>query len=149
VQDILLDYVTCAACAETISAMEAKGTLIFCLKLVLPHALGEPVSHENRIFLLKKLEPIAIEKIFLHRWVFGLRGYSSKRARYGFPQRITISNGQIPSTKLSGTREYVQFQIVPCMTTGLCHVTSPYYCLLCSNLPHVYECECEMRERDF
>jgi hypothetical protein len=33
-----------------ISAMEAKGTLIFCLKLVLPHALGEPVSHENGIF---------------------------------------------------------------------------------------------------
>jgi hypothetical protein len=47
----LLDYVTCAACAETISAMEAKGTLIFCLKLELPHALGEPVSHENRIFV--------------------------------------------------------------------------------------------------
>jgi hypothetical protein len=31
--------------------MEAKGTLIFCLKLVLPHALGEPVSHENSIFV--------------------------------------------------------------------------------------------------
>jgi hypothetical protein len=51
VQDILLDYVTCAACAETISAMEAKGTLIFCLKLVLPHVLGEPVSHENSSFV--------------------------------------------------------------------------------------------------
>jgi hypothetical protein len=47
----LLDYVTCAACAETISAMEAKGTLIFCLNLVLPHASGEPVSHENSIFV--------------------------------------------------------------------------------------------------
>jgi hypothetical protein len=47
VQDILLDYVTFEACAETILAMEAKGTLIFCLKLVLPHVLGEPVSHEN------------------------------------------------------------------------------------------------------
>jgi hypothetical protein len=31
--------------------MEAKGTLIFCLKLVLPHALGEPVGHENSIFV--------------------------------------------------------------------------------------------------
>jgi hypothetical protein len=31
--------------------MEAKGTLIFCLKLVLPHALGEPVIHENSIFV--------------------------------------------------------------------------------------------------
>jgi hypothetical protein len=31
--------------------MEAKGTLIFCLKLVLPHSLGEPVSHENSIFV--------------------------------------------------------------------------------------------------
>jgi hypothetical protein len=31
--------------------MEAKGTLIFCLKLVLPHALGEPVIHENGIFV--------------------------------------------------------------------------------------------------
>jgi hypothetical protein len=30
--------------------MEAKGTLIFCLKLVLPHALGEPVSNEHNIF---------------------------------------------------------------------------------------------------
>jgi hypothetical protein len=51
VQDILLDYVTCAACAETISAIEAKGTLIFCLKLVLPHALGETVSHGNSVFV--------------------------------------------------------------------------------------------------
>jgi hypothetical protein len=33
--------------------MEAKGTLIFCLKLVLPHALGEPVSHENSLFVKK------------------------------------------------------------------------------------------------
>jgi hypothetical protein len=47
----LLDYVPCAACAETISVMKAKGTLIFCLKLVLPHALGEPASHENSIFV--------------------------------------------------------------------------------------------------
>jgi hypothetical protein len=30
--------------------MEAKGTLIFCLELVLPHALGEPVTRENSIF---------------------------------------------------------------------------------------------------
>jgi hypothetical protein len=50
VQDILFDYVTRAACAETISAMEAKGILIFFLKLVLPHVLGEPVSHENSIY---------------------------------------------------------------------------------------------------
>jgi hypothetical protein len=31
--------------------MEAKGTLIFCLKLVFPHALGEPVGHENSTFV--------------------------------------------------------------------------------------------------
>jgi hypothetical protein len=41
----------CAACAEMIPAMEAKETPIFCLKLVLPHALGEPVSHEHSIFV--------------------------------------------------------------------------------------------------
>jgi hypothetical protein len=34
-----------------ISAMEPKGTLIFCLKMGLPHSLGEPVSHENIIFV--------------------------------------------------------------------------------------------------
>jgi hypothetical protein len=51
VQDILLDYVTYAACAETISAMESKGTLIFWLKLVLPNVLGDPVSHENGTFV--------------------------------------------------------------------------------------------------
>jgi hypothetical protein len=31
--------------------MEAKGTLIFCPKLVLPHALGGAVSHKNGIFV--------------------------------------------------------------------------------------------------
>jgi hypothetical protein len=31
--------------------MEAKGTLIFCLKFVLPHVLEEPVSHENSTFV--------------------------------------------------------------------------------------------------
>jgi hypothetical protein len=36
--------------------MEAKGTLIFCLKLVLSHhVLGEPVSHENSTFFVKEI----------------------------------------------------------------------------------------------
>jgi hypothetical protein len=26
------------------------------------------------VYLLEKVEPIAIEKIFLHRWVFGFTG---------------------------------------------------------------------------
>jgi hypothetical protein len=73
-QYILLDYVTCAACAETISAMEAKGTLIFCLKLVLPHVLGEPVSHGNRTLFVKKLVTHSYREDFstsLGIWVYG------------------------------------------------------------------------------
>jgi hypothetical protein len=50
------------------------------------------------VYLLKKLEPIAIDFFFYIAGYLSLRGYSSKRARYGFPQRITISNGQLPST---------------------------------------------------
>jgi hypothetical protein len=73
VQYILLDYVLCAACAETISAMEAKGTLIFCLMLVLPHALGEPVSHEN-IQFVKEVVTHRYREDFstsLGIWVYG------------------------------------------------------------------------------
>jgi hypothetical protein len=72
-QDILLDYVICAACALMISAMEAKGTLIFCLKLVLSHALGEPVSHENSIFA-KEVGTHSYREDFstsLGIWVYG------------------------------------------------------------------------------
>jgi hypothetical protein len=73
VQYILLDYVACAACAETISAMEAKGILIFCLKLVLPHVLGEPVSHENSTFV-KEVETHSYKEdssTSLGIWVYG------------------------------------------------------------------------------
>jgi hypothetical protein len=72
VQYILLDYATCAACAETISAMEAKGTLVFCLKLVLPHVFGEPVSDENGTFVKEVVTHSY--KIFLRRWEFGFTG---------------------------------------------------------------------------
>jgi hypothetical protein len=53
-QSILPDYVTRAAPAEMISERdEAKGTLIFCLELVLPQLLGRPVlSHENSTSLV-------------------------------------------------------------------------------------------------
>jgi hypothetical protein len=59
------------------------------------------------VYLLKKLEPIAIEKIFYIAGYLGLRGYSSKRARYGFPQQITIYNGQLPSTAIEAL--FLQF----------------------------------------
>jgi hypothetical protein len=53
--------------------MEAKGTLIFCLKLVLPHALEEPVSHENSIFI-KEVGTQSYREDFsasLGIWVYG------------------------------------------------------------------------------
>jgi hypothetical protein len=53
--------------------MEAKGTLIFCLKLVLPHALGEPVSHENSI-VVKEVGTHSYREDFstsLGIWVYG------------------------------------------------------------------------------
>jgi Zn-finger protein len=64
----------CAACAETISATEAKGTLIFCLKCVLPHVLGEPVSHENRTFVKEVVAHTSYREdvsTSLGIWVFG------------------------------------------------------------------------------
>jgi hypothetical protein len=54
--------------------MEAKGTLIFCLKLVLPHALGEPVSRENGIFVKEVGTHISYREDFspsLGIWVYG------------------------------------------------------------------------------
>jgi hypothetical protein len=53
--------------------MEAKGTLIFCLQLVLPHAFGEPVSHENGIFV-KEVGTHSYREDFstsLGIWVYG------------------------------------------------------------------------------
>jgi hypothetical protein len=54
--------------------MEAKRTLIFCLKLVLPHALGEPVSHENSILFVKEVGTHSYREdvsISLGIWVYG------------------------------------------------------------------------------
>jgi hypothetical protein len=53
--------------------MEAKGTLIFCLKLVFPHALREPVSHENGMFV-KEVGAHSYREAFstsLGIWVYG------------------------------------------------------------------------------
>jgi hypothetical protein len=48
------------------------------------------------VYLLKKLEPIAIKKIFYIAEYLGLRGYSSRRARYGFPnEQLFFSNGHL------------------------------------------------------
>jgi hypothetical protein len=46
--------------------MKAEGTLIFSLKLVLPHALGEPISHENSVFV-KEVGTHSYKEDFLHR----------------------------------------------------------------------------------
>jgi hypothetical protein len=73
VQDVLLDYVTCAASADMISAMGAKGTLIFFLKFIFPNALGEPVSHENSIFVKEVVTHSYREYVStsLGIWVYG------------------------------------------------------------------------------
>jgi hypothetical protein len=41
---------------------------------IAPCVGGGGLSVMKIVYLLKKLEPIAIEKIFLHRWVFGFMG---------------------------------------------------------------------------
>jgi hypothetical protein len=54
--------------------MEAKGTLIFCLKLVLPHVLGEPVTRVNSTFFVKEVVThsyIEDFSISLGIWVYG------------------------------------------------------------------------------
>jgi hypothetical protein len=53
--------------------MEVKGTLIFCLKLVLPHVLGESVSNENSTFVKEVVTHIYREDFStsLGIWVYG------------------------------------------------------------------------------
>jgi hypothetical protein len=74
------------------------------------------------VYLLQKLEPIAIRFVYIAGYL-GLRGYSSKRARYGFPQRITISNDQLPSTAQSTQKTAYS-------TQNTVHITQPFYLVL-------------------